>query len=41
MTQHSPQHPTTSETTSDHPLAILCVDDEEDILKALTRLFRK
>ena len=40
MTQHSPQ-PAPGETPPDHPLAILCVDDDEVILKALARLFRK
>ncbi len=39
MTTHSPL-PEPGELQSDHPLAILCVDDEQDILKALTRLFR-
>lgn len=34
-----PQSP--GEVSPEQPLAILCVDDEEDILKSLTRLFRK
>ncbi len=40
MTKHSPQS-NSGVALHGHPLTILCVDDEEDILKTLTRLFRK
>jgi DNA-binding NtrC family response regulator len=40
MTTHVSQ-PNAEALLPDQPLYILCVDDQEDILKALARLFRK
>ncbi len=41
MKEHPPYHSQDNELPPDQSLRILCVDDEADILMALTRLFRR